>query len=331
MTPRDFAVALLRAIGAPQSANAVTSVIAWERLEGGHYHNAARYNPLNTSQGMPGSYNPGFAAGVQAYVSWSQGIEATAKTLLYPMYSDIVRALRAGASPADTMAFVNASPWGTKGTWSNAWLEALAGNYANEKDPHPEGGGLGGWIALGLIGAVVAYFVHPPFERAVKRVWRKTAHQANALLLAWVLKAGSDMRDEWGHGKAMPVPLAEAIAEVSERIPVFTGEWGELHTAAAFVVMGFRESTYDTKAIGDNGRSCGAFQTPCGQTKLGDARQQAELAARIMKRSAMLCPHAPLAVYAAGGCHGGENTSNIRMDRVWRLIIGRPFEKETNV
>jgi hypothetical protein len=96
VTPTSFAVSLLKGIGAPITPANVQSLITWQRMEGGNWNNTARYNPLNTTQSMPGSYNPGFSAGVQAYNSWQQGLDATIKTLSYPAYSDIISTLKAG-------------------------------------------------------------------------------------------------------------------------------------------------------------------------------------------------------------------------------------------
>ena len=54
-TPEDFARVFLGAIGAPVTANNLTTVVGWEASEGGHWLNHAWYNPLNTTLVMPGS------------------------------------------------------------------------------------------------------------------------------------------------------------------------------------------------------------------------------------------------------------------------------------
>jgi hypothetical protein len=70
-------------------------------MEGGNWNNTARYNPLNTtlqesgSTTMAGGSSAG-ADGVQAYTSWTQGVQATVDTLRSSSYSDIIAALKTG-------------------------------------------------------------------------------------------------------------------------------------------------------------------------------------------------------------------------------------------
>lgn len=109
--PQTWAKALLLALGKPVTSQAVANVVRWETAEGGNWNNAARYNPLNTTQTMPGSTNPGFSAGVQAYTSWAQGLQATVKTLENGSYSAILAAVEGPASTFN--AAVIGSPWGT--------------------------------------------------------------------------------------------------------------------------------------------------------------------------------------------------------------------------
>jgi hypothetical protein len=95
-TPTTFAKALLSALGAPATSANVASLTAWEAREGGNFNNTAKYNPINTERVEPGStdYKPGGA--VQAYTSWSQGLQATVATLQQSQYVAIVTALKAG-------------------------------------------------------------------------------------------------------------------------------------------------------------------------------------------------------------------------------------------
>ena len=39
----------------PVTADNVAAITAWEMAEGGHWYNTAYYNPLNTTQSMPGA------------------------------------------------------------------------------------------------------------------------------------------------------------------------------------------------------------------------------------------------------------------------------------
>ena len=73
--------------------------------------NGALYNPLNTTQPMPGSY-PVTSVKVQAYTNWEQGLDATAKTLTNGLYKGILACLSASDDPDTTLAAMAASPWG---------------------------------------------------------------------------------------------------------------------------------------------------------------------------------------------------------------------------
>jgi hypothetical protein len=117
-TPQTWAVAVLNQLGYKPTRGAVQALVGWERAEGGHWNNSAQYNPLNTTQPMPGyktfrSVGVG-AADIGIYGSWDQGIDATVKTLRNGRYNGILNALKAG-DPAKVAAAIDASPWGTHG------------------------------------------------------------------------------------------------------------------------------------------------------------------------------------------------------------------------
>lgn len=95
VTPHSWAVSLLQALGAPQTKANVDSIVSWEAAEGGNWRNTATYDPLNTTQVEPGS-TPVNPIGVQAYTSWSEGLNATVTTLHNGDYNDILGALRSG-------------------------------------------------------------------------------------------------------------------------------------------------------------------------------------------------------------------------------------------
>ncbi len=107
-----WAKALLVAMRLPVTADNVAAITAWEMAEGGHWYNTAYYNPLNTTQSMPGAtvFN---SVGVKAYTSWKQGLEATVKTMKNGYYDGIIGALRRGNDASAVAAAVGASPWGT--------------------------------------------------------------------------------------------------------------------------------------------------------------------------------------------------------------------------
>ena len=111
-TQLTWAQALLVAMRLPVTADNVAAIAAWEMAEGGHWYNTAYYNPLNTTQDMPGAtvFN---SVGVKAYTSWKQGLEATVKTMKNGYYGGIIDALRRGNDSTAVAAAVGSSPWGT--------------------------------------------------------------------------------------------------------------------------------------------------------------------------------------------------------------------------
>ncbi len=107
-----WANALLLALRMPVTTDNVAAITAWEMAEGGHWYNTAYYNPLNTTQSMPGAtvFN---SVGVKAYTSWAQGLVATVKTLHNGLYNGILAALKQGHDAQAVANAVISSPWGT--------------------------------------------------------------------------------------------------------------------------------------------------------------------------------------------------------------------------
>ena len=112
VTQVTWAQALVKSVGAPVTADNVAAIVAWEMAEGGHWYNTAYYNPLNTTQSMPGAtvFN---SVGVKAYTSWAQGLRATVITLNNGLYGGILAALHSGNDANAVAGAVAASPWGT--------------------------------------------------------------------------------------------------------------------------------------------------------------------------------------------------------------------------
>lgn len=109
---QDFALSLLYAMDiAPRPEN-VRALVAWQKAEGGHWANSAKFNPLNTTREMNGAQSMN-SVGVKVYRSWDEGLEATVKTLQQSDYRGVVAALRAGSAEQVSAALVR-SPWGTK-------------------------------------------------------------------------------------------------------------------------------------------------------------------------------------------------------------------------
>ena len=111
-TPSSWAGALLSAGGWPQTRCNLAAVTAWEQAEGGNWQNAARFNPLDTTQPEPGSWGIN-SVNVQAYPSWQAGFTATLATLGNGNYGPILAALRSGGSAQAVADAVASSPWGT--------------------------------------------------------------------------------------------------------------------------------------------------------------------------------------------------------------------------
>ena len=109
-TPGDFGVALLQEVGAPVTKSNLQFIIAWSNEEGGHWHNGAHFNPLNTTLNEPGAttFN---SVGVKAYGSWDQGVAATAATLQNGRYNDIVAALQGGNAAQTAASATSLKTW----------------------------------------------------------------------------------------------------------------------------------------------------------------------------------------------------------------------------
>lgn len=110
----QFAVALLQQGKWPVTGSNVCALMAWEAAEGGHFvQGASRFNPLNTTQSMPGDsiFN---SVGVRNYPDWQTGLDATLKTLSLGFYDAIRASLTNGKDAQAVLSAVGASVWGTK-------------------------------------------------------------------------------------------------------------------------------------------------------------------------------------------------------------------------
>lgn len=136
-TPITWAAALLQALGDGVTDANMQAIVGWETAEGGNWHNAARFNPLNTTQGAAGSTNPGFSAGVQAYTSWAEGLQATVQTLNNGSYNGILTALKAGNNAQAVAAAIGASPWGTSASGASSAIAAAPSNLGGTSVPSP--------------------------------------------------------------------------------------------------------------------------------------------------------------------------------------------------
>jgi hypothetical protein len=191
MTPRAFARTLLEALGAPQTEDAINAIVIWVSLEGGHWSNVARFNPLNTSRAYPGSTLPfpttSRAAHIRAYPSWAAGITATKQTIEQQNYSGIRSAFLRGTGMLEILDALDGTA--TSASWvtgrvndptrryrtathnfSPSNLDSRLVGWSNKPDPYgaahppiPTGplvtaGAAAGAIVL-VAGAALAYYL----------------------------------------------------------------------------------------------------------------------------------------------------------------------------
>lgn len=115
---RDFAKALLWGLGAPVTDENLDALVQWEGMEGGHWKNTAKYNPLNTTWNVKGTKTMN-SSGVRVYKDWQMGLDATLKTLLLSNseygYKDIIAALKKGDNKDAVISAIKKSSWAGKG------------------------------------------------------------------------------------------------------------------------------------------------------------------------------------------------------------------------
>lgn len=135
----DWKRALLKSLGAPPTPENMAFLTNWQRREGGHTHNSARFNWLNTTHGPGSRIN---SVGVKRFGNFKTGIRSTAETLTNGRYNDIVAGLRSGnpyAAPVqdDLSVWVSGSP--TKGLSYASKVLGSAGGWV----PTPSKAGRG--------------------------------------------------------------------------------------------------------------------------------------------------------------------------------------------
>jgi hypothetical protein len=114
MNRNEWAHNFIDRLGGVHGDHNAWALVSWMQAEGGN----ATWNPLNCTQKMPGStdYN---SVGVQNYVTYEQGLEATVKTILSTNpnfnYGPIRNALRTNDRANITLKAVEDSAWGTGG------------------------------------------------------------------------------------------------------------------------------------------------------------------------------------------------------------------------
>lgn len=109
-TPQSWAVAFLSSASLPGTRCDGIAVVAWIGAEGSK---PRWHNPLDSTMPESGS-SPVNSVGVQSYVSWRQGLRASAATIRNGLYPGILAALRAGNDAQAVANAVASSPWGTQ-------------------------------------------------------------------------------------------------------------------------------------------------------------------------------------------------------------------------
>lgn len=124
---REWRRALLKSLGIPVTQQNLTFLGTWQRWEGGHTNNSARFNWLNTTHGPGSSIN---SVGVKRFDSFETGIRSLTETLHNGRYQDILDALASGdpysAAPAKGLqVWVSGRPDGNP-----AYAKKILGDYA---------------------------------------------------------------------------------------------------------------------------------------------------------------------------------------------------------
>lgn len=122
MNRGEFARRVTEGLGAKVTLHTRRAWAAQTQAEGG----SAKNNPFNTTQPMPGATNYN-SVGVKDYVSPSQGIAATVKTLKQNGhgYEKICKLLRANAPATEIVGAIGDSDWGTDSKLALAVLDDI--------------------------------------------------------------------------------------------------------------------------------------------------------------------------------------------------------------
>ena len=108
LVDQNFYEKLLENLDAPVSNENLKFLYAWRQAEG----KAGRFNPFNTTQGMPGATNFN-DVGVKNYRSMEDGLVATIKTLKNGRYECILRGLRKDMGASEIARCRSLETWGT--------------------------------------------------------------------------------------------------------------------------------------------------------------------------------------------------------------------------
>lgn len=134
----DWRRAVLKAIGAPVTPQNLKFLSNWQRWEGGHTHNTAKFNWLNTTRGTGESIN---SVGVKRFSDFQTGVRYTAETLMNGRYDDIMKAFRSGNPYAGTDMSRGLQVWVSGRPDGNPeYAQKVMGGGAAPKAALPQGG-----------------------------------------------------------------------------------------------------------------------------------------------------------------------------------------------
>lgn len=113
----SYQTMILSALGAPTSQNNISKLAGWNQCEGNEQGASGLgiNNPFNTTLSCCNATGSVNSAGVKAYPSLADGVNATVQTLQSSLYTAIVQNLQSDGSPDAFAAAVGGSPWGTSG------------------------------------------------------------------------------------------------------------------------------------------------------------------------------------------------------------------------
>lgn len=125
MNARDFAVAVLQGLNAPVTNGMIDFMVRWEASEGGAWHNAEKFNPLNVAAYDSNPTNPH-----SVMPNWATGIAATISVINQSNFSDLAAGIRSG-DPSKALQALIASPWASSHYGGGSAFPSSAGSYGS--------------------------------------------------------------------------------------------------------------------------------------------------------------------------------------------------------
>jgi cell wall-associated NlpC family hydrolase len=129
----DWTKAYARALGIKWTPQVDERLQRWQQWEGGHTHNSARNNYMNTKQSMPGSWDA-IGNGVQGYPTLAQGALAFARTVSSKNYSPALKqwlATGKGDPSRDLQVWVS-GPGGVGSPSAVAYAQKVLGGHSTQ-------------------------------------------------------------------------------------------------------------------------------------------------------------------------------------------------------